>query len=247
MIYFTEITKANGTGEEQITFQFFPKELPEFIPHMYSTKINRIEYNGGFITNQIIGTFQQPIEWEGCFFGKYEIGGTVLTAKERAQQIKSFMGRPIRVGFSPPDDELQYKVGQTDAKLAGDKGIYIIEEYEMRVRNYVDIDYKIRLVPHMRQEKIKPMDSDVVIVKVNEEAVLSSGLKANSVAANSKNKTLKNSAKAAVNSSRTMGPDAQIPPSVLREILNSPPKKAEKLLRLYKPTLAQQIYGNPQN
>jgi hypothetical protein len=218
MIYFTEITKANGTGEEQITFQFFPKELPEVIPHMYSTKINRIEYNGGFITNQIIGTFQQPIEWEGCFFGKYEIGGTVLTAKERAQQIKSFMGRPIRVGFSPPDDDFSYKVGSTDAKLAGDKGIYIIEEYEMRVRNYVDIDYKIRLVPHMRQEKIKPMDSDVVIVKVNEEAITTSATRASAAASKTKNPTISSAAKATAGSYQTVALE-KFDPIKAREIL----------------------------
>lgn len=200
MIYFTEITKSAGTGEEKIAFQFLPKELPEVIPHMYSTKINRIEYNGGFITNQIIGTFQEAIEWEGCFFGKYDIGGRSLSAKERAQEVKKFMGRPIRVGFAPAFDSFEYKVGQPDSNLSGDKGVYIIEEYEMRVRNFVDVDYKIKLLPHMRQEKIKPMDSDVVIVKVNEEVINSSAAKAIAAASNSKNATIANTAKTSAGS-----------------------------------------------
>lgn len=182
MIYFTEITKPAG-GEETIAFQFYAKELPETIPMMYRTKINHIEYNGGFITNQIIGTFQEPIEWEGCFFGKYTINNKSITAKERAMEIYKFMGRPIRVGFPPPSSqnhEVQgfsefTNIGKSDKGIGGDVGMYIIEEYEMRVNNYMDVDYRIRLIPHMRQEKIKPIEADVIVVKVEQEVVTNAG------------------------------------------------------------------------
>jgi hypothetical protein len=242
MIYFTEITKAAGTGEEKIAFQFLPKELPEVIPMMYSTKINRIEYNGGFITNQIIGTFQEAIEWEGCFFGKYDIGGRSLSAKERAQEVKKFMGRPIRVGFTPAFDAFEYKVGQPDANLAGDKGIYIIEEYEMRVRNFVDVDYKIKLVPHMRQEKIKPMDSDVVIVKVNEEAVLASSVNAGVAGAKSRKPVIKNASNAAFNSAKALGPDMPPNPKEYADILKiKDANERQAQLRLKYPKQAEAL------
>lgn len=198
MIYFTEITQAAGKNAEVVQFQFYPKELPEMIPHMYTTKINRIEYNGGFITNQIIGTFQEPIEWEGCFFGKYEDAGKLKTAKERAEEIKKFMGRPIRVGFPPGSDDLTRNVGTSDAKLQGDKGIYIIEEYEIKVRNYIDVDYRIKLVPHMRQEKIKPLDADVIVVKVEPEVIMNAAKNVARAATGSNKPSIKGAANATV-------------------------------------------------
>lgn len=195
MIYFTEITQAAGKNAEVIQFQFYPKELPDMIPHMYTTKINRIEYNGGFITNQIIGTFQEPIEWEGCFFGKYDDGGKIKTAKERAEEVRKFMGRPIRVGFPPANDDLSRGIGQSDAKMQGDKGIYIIEEYEIKVRNYIDVDYRIKLVPHMRQEKIKPLDADVIVVKVEPEVIANAANNVKRAAAGSNKASIKGAAK----------------------------------------------------
>lgn len=222
MIYFTEITKSNGSGPEDVAFQFYPKELPELIPHMYTTKINRIEYNGGFITNQIIGTFQEPIEWEGCFFGKYSINGQVMSAKDRAQEIKKFMGRPIRVGFPPPNDDLSMNLGSDDSKLQGDKGVYIIEEYETRVRNYIDVDYRIKLVPHMRQEKIKPLESDVIIVKVEPEKINTAAARAIDAGSRTGKKPLARAADAAANSAQI---NAETPFSVkeFRELKRNNP------------------------
>lgn len=212
MIYFTEITKPAG-GEETIAFQFYAKELPETIPIMYKTRINHIEYNGGFVTNQIIGTFQEPIEWEGCFFGKYKIAGKDISAKERAMEIYKFMGRPIRVGFPPPSSneygaqgfQKENNIGKSDKSIGGDVGMYIIEEYEMRVNNYMDIDYRIRLIPHMRQEKIKPIEADVIVVKVEQEVVKNAGRNAaSSVPKGSKNRKLKNAATSAIKSDQVM-------------------------------------------
>jgi hypothetical protein len=240
MIYFTEITKADGNGAENIAFQFFSKELPESIPLMYSTKINRIEYNGGFITNQIIGTFQQPIEWEGCFFGKYtDKGGQVISAKERAEEIKKFMGRPIRVGFPPPSDDLSQP--KDDANLGGTRGVYIIEEYDMNVRNYVDIDYRIKLVPHMRQEKIRPLESDVIIVNVEPEKISAAAGNANKAAGGSKKPALAKGKKAATDSSKVI-PKGNKPFNVVEhnrliaEVRSGDPKRAaaaNKLLKEY--------------
>lgn len=206
MIYFTEITKANGAGPENIAFQFFPKELPELIPLMYSTKINRIEYNGGFITNQIIGTFQEPIEWQGCFFGKYtDKNGEVISAKQRAEEIKKFMGRPIRVGFPPPNDDLS--LPKDDSNLGGTRGVYIIEEYEISVKNYIDIDYRIKLVPHMRQEKIRPLESDVIIVNVEPEKINTAAARAVKASSKSTKPALNKGGNAAASSAQLIVPE----------------------------------------
>lgn len=173
MIYFTEISK-DSTGDqsksELVAFQFYLKELPESIKTPWETKVNRIEYNGGFITNQIIGIYQKEIEWEGCFYGTYtKPDGTRYSAKERADEIKKFMGRPIRVGFAVPTGSDKFIPGESptsnnligkDSKdLKGEVGVFIITEYEPEIVNYSDVNYRIKIVPHMRQEKIKPTET----------------------------------------------------------------------------------------
>ena len=63
MLWFTEISTSNGP--QPIVFQFFVDELPENISFGKTTKLNKLEYFGGFKTNQIIGTFQKEVEWSG--------------------------------------------------------------------------------------------------------------------------------------------------------------------------------------
>lgn len=182
MIYFTEISKnSDGVKAEPIAFQFYLKELPESIKTPYETKVNHIEYNGGFITNQIIGVYQKEVEWEGCFYGTYETpDGKRYSAKERSDLIHKFMGRPIRVGFPVPkggdaflpgEDSVQGEPGRLDEKLNGFVGVFIIAEYEPEIVNYSDVNYRIKLVPHMRQEKIKPTETQTAGVKLSTETV----------------------------------------------------------------------------
>jgi hypothetical protein len=117
------------------------------------------------------------------------------------------MGRPIRVGFPPPTDDLSRP--KDDSSLSGDRGIYIIEEYEIRVRNYIDIDYKIKLVPHMRQEKIKPIESDVIVVSVEPEKINDAATNATKASAKSKSPSIKKGAAAAGKSAgKISGPNA---------------------------------------
>lgn len=190
MIYFTKITSADGRGPEEVIFQFYPRELPETIPFGFKTKVNHIEYPGGFVTNQIIGIYQDPIEWEGTFFGTYkDADGKVITAKERAFKIKELLGMPIRCVFAVPTQESkaipgfgeETNVGKKDTgeNSAGIKNgvsyVYIIEEYEMKVSNYTDVDYRIKLTPHQRQEKIKPKEVTVAAIKVDMGAAQAAG------------------------------------------------------------------------
>lgn len=170
MIYFTEITQANGKGSEKIIFQFLPRELPEVIPFAYKTKLNHIEYNGGFHTNQIIGIYPEPVEWEGLFYGTYQFKqGQKQSAKERAFQLKQLMGRPLRCVFAVPNSNTgsaSSNVGKEDSKFSGEAMVCIIEELSLEVSDYADVKYRIKLMPHQRQEKIKPKDINIASIAI---------------------------------------------------------------------------------
>lgn len=46
-----------------------------------------------------------------------------------------------------------------------------MEALDITIHNYADVDYKITLVPHMRQEKIKPKEISVQAIKVIPENI----------------------------------------------------------------------------
>lgn len=206
MIYFTEIKNSSDKkAPMDILFQFYPKELPENISIKNRTKLNKIEYNGGVISNQIIGVFREPVEWEGCFFGTYTEGGRVISAKQRAEKLKKLQGRQIRCIFAVPSTDNNIpgitsagRAGNKEDKAqSGDSGIYIIEELDLIIHNHSDIDYRIRLTPDTVQTKIKPKDVSVQAVKVRPDIVRNSAgevlaaepksTKGNSDATNAKN------------------------------------------------------------
>lgn len=165
MIWFTELTN------QEIVFQFVDRELPEEIAFPKKTKLHKIEFPGGHQTNQIIGVYRGDLEWSGIFYGMYtDKTGRLITAKQRADQLESLIGRPIRVGFPVgghgPIPGL-HKFADKDSEYKGGyKGVYIIEEFIPRVKNYLHIEYTIKLAPHERQEKIKPSETSDVRVKV---------------------------------------------------------------------------------
>lgn len=166
------ITEVNDT---KIIFQFYERELPEAIGLGKRTKVNHVEYPGGFQTNQIIGTYDKPVEWTGLFYGTYKINGEVVTAKERMEQFKTLMGRPLRFGFPVPGMNSKGEIpGRTEVNstssedyIGGDKGTYIIEEFDPEVKDYFHVEYKIKLIPHQPVEKVKPEQTTSVKVKVN--------------------------------------------------------------------------------
>jgi hypothetical protein len=174
MIYFTEITQASGKGTENIIFQFLPRELPEVIPFAYKTKLNHIEYNGGFHTNQIIGIYPEPVEWEGLFYGTYQFKeGQKQSAKERAFQLKQLMGRPLRCVFAIPTANTKESnaAGKPDDKFTGEAMVCVIEELSLEVSDYADVRYRIKLMPHQRQERIKPKDINIASIAVEPDMV----------------------------------------------------------------------------
>jgi hypothetical protein len=178
MIWFTEIATSNGP--QKIVFQFFLDEIPEEISFGKMSKLNKLEYHGGFKTNQIIGTYPKEVEWSGTFEGtKTMPGGKQVSAKIRYDALESLVGRPLRVGFpsagmagGPFPGEGEFPDNLTDADfIGGIKGVYIIEELVPTVKNYWHIDYKIRLVPHQRQEKIRPTETRQVLVEPRPELI----------------------------------------------------------------------------
>lgn len=171
MIWFTEI--GNSSGPQDIIFQFFPDELPEMISFGKSTVLKKLKYFGGFHTNQIIGTYPKEVEISGRFFGYKNIAGKSYNAQERYLKLESLMGRPLRVGF--PQAGMEKVVapgtgptseGLKDADFDGGfKGVYIIEECVPKSADYLDVEYTIKLVPHQRQEKVRPTETTQVQVQ----------------------------------------------------------------------------------
>lgn len=225
MIYFTEIKNditGQGKDGEVILWQFYLKELPESITFPHQTKLAKIEYNGGFITNQIIGIYNRDIEWSGTFFGTYtDQAGHRYSAKERAFELKEFMGRPIRVGFGIPTQGdtfvagespvTNWEIGKSDKGKEGIVGTYIIEEYDITIVNYSDVDYRIKLVPHTRQEKIKPTALEVIPIKLNIEAALNAGNAIRNAAPKSKKPPFGRAVQAGNTVNEKLGPEYKSP------------------------------------
>lgn len=168
MIWFTEI------GSKDVIFQLLDRELPEEIEFPTEAVLNKIRYPGGHQSNQTIGIYRGEVEWSGTFFGTYRnAAGQLENAKQRAEALKSLVGRPLRVGFPVPGHETKGIPGLTthytltDEEFTGGfKGVYIVEKVIEKVKNYLHVDYTIHLVPHERQEKIKPTKTNDVRVKV---------------------------------------------------------------------------------
>ena len=187
----------------KVAFMFQQKELPESISINSRTKLNTIEYNGGIITNQIIGVYDQPIEWEGCFFGTYP---KEQYAKQRADELKLFLGRPLKVVFAVPTDNFNDIPENSLPKTAGHEGVYIIEEYNVKINNYADVDYSIKLVPHVSQSQAQPKAIEVETIKILEDNVYSSADKVNKSKAKNKQAT---EAKNAANNSKKIAENAE--------------------------------------
>jgi hypothetical protein len=163
------ITEFDG---DDIIFQFYRRELPEAVPMPKKTKVNHLEYNGGFQTNQIFGVFDQPVEWTGMFYGTYVEDGETITAKQRLDKLMACMGKPVRVGFpvetGDPAPGLDLNPSKKSSDYhSGDKGTYIIEEVNPRIYSHLKVEYTIRLVPHQRQEKIKPGETTTIKIETN--------------------------------------------------------------------------------
>lgn len=123
-------------------FVFRQRELPAEIPFPLETKLNKIEYPGGHRTNQVIGTYWKEVQWTGLFYGTYD----GKTAWHRLLELQDFLGKVVTVYYPVPG-------------FSGWKQEYIIESLEPKVRNYLNIEYTIRFVPHERQEKIIPKET----------------------------------------------------------------------------------------
>lgn len=186
---------------------FQQKELPESISINSRTKLNTIEYNGGIITNQIIGVYDQPVEWEGCFFGTYSDN---RYAKQRSDELKAFLGRPLKFVFAVPTSVSNPIPENSLPETAGHQGVYIIEEYNVKINNYADVDYSIRLVPHISQSQAQPKAIEIETIKILDDNVYGSANNvANSAAKNKEATSAKQAAKGSVNTAEKMKPGVQ--------------------------------------
>lgn len=129
--------------DNDMVFEFQEHEYPESLPLNLKTKLNEIEYPDDHYTNQIIGTKPGEIRFKGTFFGTYLVGGVVVSAKERSDELEKLMKTVVRI---------QYAVGG----FAGNAQTVIIAEYNRDIRNYFDVDYELILKPHEPQTRVVP-------------------------------------------------------------------------------------------
>lgn len=178
-------------------FEFYDKELPEDIPFGKKTMLNKIQYPGGHISNQIIGVYDNEVEWTGVFYGTYFENGKSITAKARADQLSSLLGRPLKIGFPVPGLD-----------SGGFKGVFIIEEFVPRIKNYLHVEYTIKLVPHQRQEKIKPEETTNVRISPNPQNISAKADNVAKKAGDSKNSAI-NKAKGQADKSKSIADKAK--------------------------------------
>jgi hypothetical protein len=194
MIWFSEI---NG---EDVIFYLIDREMPEHISFGKNTELNKIRYAGGHQTNQIIGTYNDDIEWSGVFYGTYNMNGKLVPAVVRSKEIEKLIGRPITVGFPSDgqwsgDQSKKYKVSEVNG--GGEVGTYIIESFVRRVKNPLHIEYDIKLSFHERQKKIKPEETVNVQQKTDPQILHNTGKKAQTIAKKTNNPQITNKGKIA--------------------------------------------------
>lgn len=124
-------------------FVFHEHEYPESLPWNKVTKLNKIKYPESHWTNQIIGTYLDEMEFNGTFFGSYFDGTDNKSAKERSDEIEKLLGKVVTI---------HYAIGG----FAGYKATVIIEEYKRNIKNYYEVDYSLKLVPHEPQTRVVP-------------------------------------------------------------------------------------------
>ena len=135
-------TKPNPPYDDLFVFQ--EHEYPESLPWNKEAKLNKIKYPDGHYTNQIIGVYLGDIEFGGTFYGTYRDGFDLISARERADKLEALMGKVVRI---------QYAVGG----YAGKASTVIIENFETTMKNYFEVEYKLKLVPHEPQTRVKPL------------------------------------------------------------------------------------------
>ena len=129
-----KITDAN---DDKQSFTFLTREYPEEIKFDKKATINHIEYAGGFQTNQLIGVYNQPLDWSGLFYGTYNGEKGTILANHKANTLHGFVGKVVNI------------------EINEHKKMYLVESVELKVKNPTNVEYSIKLVPHQTMEKIK--------------------------------------------------------------------------------------------
>lgn len=121
--------------ESKVLFVFEPNELPDSYNWDYITETNQIRYQDGHQTNQIFGTYLEPIEFSGKFSGlSYDaISGQFMIAKDKSEILFNIFkqAKPVKVIFGMGD-------------WAGNKSIVIIKHFKRTFKSYHEVEYSDR-------------------------------------------------------------------------------------------------------
>lgn len=140
-----------------VLFEFLEKDKPEEFPYSYESTINEIKYPRGLQTNQIMGTYFQPIEFSGKFKGVYNISGTVMTAFQRLQFLTNLMEKRIEIIIPGKDNEGRVGPGE-----------FIIKSVKGGIVGAYEANYTITLVPHQEQPKLDTIRVQKIDIKTDD-------------------------------------------------------------------------------
>jgi len=137
---FTKTGVGAESGNESLLFEFLDHEIPANLELEWETALATSKFAGDTQTNQIIGTYLNPITFSGKLFGDYldEAKKRIIRANERYEQLKRLEKRIIKFWFE------------------GIKQLVVIDELKKGYSSINEIEYTITIQPHDIQLPIEP-------------------------------------------------------------------------------------------
>jgi len=139
-IKFTKTGVGVENGDESLLFEFLDHEVPSNMELEWETALATSEFANDKQTNQLIGTYLNPITFSGKLFGNYldEAKKRIINANDRFDQLKRLEKRIIKFWYE------------------GIKQLVVIDELRKGYYSINECEYTITLQPHDIQIAVEP-------------------------------------------------------------------------------------------
>ena len=139
-IKFTKTGVGVESGDESLLFEFLDHEVPSNMELEWETALATSEFANDKQTNQLIGTYLNPITFSGKLFGNYldEAKKRIINANDRFDQLKRLEKRIIKFWYE------------------GIKQLVVIDELKKGYYSINECEYTITLQPHDIQIAVEP-------------------------------------------------------------------------------------------
>lgn len=139
-IKFTKTGVGVENGDESLLFEFLDHEVPSNMELEWETALATSEFANDKQTNQLIGTYLNPITFSGKLFGNYldEAKKRIINANDRFDQLKRLEKRIIKFWYE------------------GIKQLVVIDELKKDYYSINECEYTITLQPHDIQIAVEP-------------------------------------------------------------------------------------------